>query len=88
MQQLTQGGSACLMHGRSDNRLQGLQIQATALTAILKDHLQPSAYFARDSLLDRFCRFFSCGDRETASGRRRQIFSLTSSNSALNWRKR
>jgi hypothetical protein len=76
------------MQGGSDRRLQGFQIQAAPLAAILKDHPQQLAYFARDFLLDGFCRFFSCADREPATGRRWQIFALTSSNSALNWRKR
>ncbi len=83
-QELTQGRSAGLMHGRPDGCLQGFQIQLVTLAAVLQDHLQEAAHFTRDFLLDCCCRFFSCRDRELSTGRTRQIFSLTASNSALN----
>ena len=58
-----------------------------ALYVLLK--IEQAALLETDDLtLDLFCRFFSCGDKEPATGRRWQIFSLTSSSSALNWRKR
>jgi hypothetical protein len=54
------------MQGGSDRRLQGFQIQAGPLAAILKDHPQQLAYFARDFLLDGF-RYESREGEESAA---------------------
>ena len=63
MQQLAQGRRASLMQGGSQGHLDGFQVQPAALGAILKDQPQQMAYFARNFLLERFGRFFSCGVR-------------------------
>jgi hypothetical protein len=69
-----------LVCGGTGGHFDRLQIKLTALTQTLEDHLQQSGYFLRDFPLDRFRRFFSCGDSDSATGRARQIFSFTSSN--------
>src|ERR1700730_3957390 len=78
------------MHGRAYRHLQGFQIETAGLAAILEDDAQPSIYFARDFLPDRFGVFFSAGVCSCSSkGRKRQIAALTSTNSRLNcshWR--
>jgi hypothetical protein len=47
------------MHGGTHGHLDGLQIEASRLTAGVEDHAQELVYFARDFLLDRLGRFFS-----------------------------
>ena len=69
------------MHDRTHDHLGGFQVQASRLVAAVEDDAQELVYFARDFLLDGFRRFFSCGERVSAIGRARQIFSLTSSSS-------
>jgi hypothetical protein len=59
----------------------GLQIQMSRLAAAVEDDAQQPVYFARDFLADGFRRFFSSGERVSATGRARQIRSFTSSNS-------
>lgn len=56
-------------------------IQASRLAAVVEDEAQQLVYFARDFLLDGFRRFFSSGVRVSATGRARQIFSLTANSS-------
>jgi hypothetical protein len=51
------------------------------LAALLENDAQQLVYFARDLLPDRFRRFFSSGERLSSTGRKRQIFSFTSSKS-------
>jgi hypothetical protein len=41
-------------------------------------------YFSRDFLADGFGRFFSCGVSISSIGRKRQIFSFTSTKERLN----
>ena len=65
-----------------------LPIKLTALTQTLEDYLQQCGYFLRNFMLDRFRRFFSCGDNDSDTGRARQIFSFTSTRSLARWRKR
>ena len=82
--QAQQFGQHCrpnLMHDRPHDHLGGFQIQAPRLAAAVEDDAQQLAYFARDFLLDGLRRFFSSGDKVSATGRARQIFSLTSSSS-------
>lgn len=76
------------MHDRSHDHLDGFQVQASRLTVAVVDDAQQLIYFARDFLADGFRRFFSSGDRVSAAGRARQIFSLTSNSSWLSRRKR
>jgi hypothetical protein len=88
LQQLAQGGGASAMHGRAHRRFQRFQIHTPRLVAALEHYTQQLLYFARDFLVDGFGRFFSSGDRVASTGRARQIFSFTSSNSWLSCRKR
>ena len=81
MQQFGQRGGPRLMHGRAHSHLDGFQIQTPRLAATVEDDAQQLVYFARDFLPDGFGRFFSSGERVSATGRARQIFSFTSSNS-------
>jgi hypothetical protein len=76
LQQLTKGHSAGLVHGATQGHFCGFQIQPAVFAAVLQDHLQQSAYFVGDFLLDRFGRFFPCGVRAWSKGRKAQILSL------------
>ena len=69
------------MHDRPHQHLGGFQIQVPRLAAAVEDDAQQLVYFARDFLADGFRRFFSSGERVSATGRARQILSFTSSNS-------
>ena len=69
------------MHDRPHDHLSGFQVQVSRLAAAVEDDAQQMVYFARDFLLDGFRRFFSSGETVSATGRARQIFSLTSSRS-------
>jgi hypothetical protein len=80
LQQFAEGGGASPMQGRAHRRFDGFQVETAALAATLEEDAQQWLYFARDFLLDRGGRFFSCGDRVSSTGRARQIFSFTSSN--------
>jgi hypothetical protein len=83
-QQLGQGGGAGMMHGRAHDHLNGFQIHVTGLLHTGENGSQQLFYFARDFLLDRICRFFSCSLSSGCSrGRNRQIFSFTSRNERL-----
>ena len=83
LQQLAERRGPGVMHGRTHRHLGGLQIEAAGLAAALEDHTQQLVYFTRDLLADRFGRFFYSGVRVSATGRKRQICSLTSTNSWL-----
>jgi len=51
------------------------------VAAFLKNNMQQTVYFAGNLALDRFGRFFSCGDGDASSiGRERQICVLISTN--------
>jgi hypothetical protein len=67
------------MHGRAGRHFHGFQIEASRFAESGEDHTQQLTYFPRDFLLDRFGRFFSCGDSVlTWAGRIWQIRALTS----------
>ena len=85
LQQLTEGRCAGLMQGRTDGQLHRLQIQAAGLLALGEDAPQQRCYFARDLGVDRRGRFFSSGVSVSSTGRNAQIFSLTSTTSALSF---
>ena len=76
------------MHHRPHDHLGGFQVQAPRLAAAVENDAQQLVYFARDFLLDGFRRFFSSDERVSATGRARQIFSLTSNSSRLSSRNR
>src|SRR5271165_2575163 len=69
------------MHGRTHRHLDGLQIQTPRPAPAVEDDAQQLAYLACNFLLDRFRRFFSSGESVSATGRARQIWALTSTNS-------
>src|ERR1035438_384439 len=67
------------MHGGADGCLDTFQIELASGLAVAENDAQQLLYFAGDFLLDRLCRFFSWADCSACStGRRRQIFRLTS----------
>ena len=70
LQEFAQRGCPGMVHGRAHSHLDGLQIQVPQLTATVKDDAQQLVYFARDFLADRFSRFFSSGNKESASAGR------------------
>lgn len=81
-QQFGQSAGAGRVHGRPDQHLDGFQIQMSHLADAGEDGAQQLLYFARDFLVDGFRRFFSCSLCGGSSiGRKRQIFSLTSTKS-------
>ena len=84
---LQQFGERCgpsPMHRRAHSHFDRFQIQTLALAAIVKDGTEQLVYFARDFLLNRFRRFFSCSlDGCSSTGRSQQIFSLISTNVRL-----
>lgn len=66
------------MQGGAEAHLHCLQIQTAGLLALGQDPAQQGGYFARDLPVDCFGRFFSSGVNVSSTGRRVQIFSLTS----------
>ena len=76
------------MHGVARRRFDGLQVEAARLPLTGTKNLQQRVYFGGDYLLDRRCRFFPWGVKDSSTGRAWQIFSLTSSNWRLSSRKR
>ena len=77
-QQSSQGGRPGLMHAGAHKHLDGFQIETPRLTASAENDAQQLVYFARDFLADSCRRFFSCGVSVSSTGRRAQMFSLTS----------
>src|SRR5262245_22262547 len=72
------------MQGGAHGHLCGLQIQVPRLAPLLENHPQELIYFARDLLLDRCRRFFSCSvSGSSSTGRKRQIAALVSTNARL-----
>jgi hypothetical protein len=81
LQQFGQGRGAGVVHRRANRHFDSFQVQAYRLIAALEEEAQQLFYFARNLLADGLRRFFSSGERVSATGRARQIFSFTSSNS-------
>ena len=81
LQQFGQGCGAGVVHRRANRHFDSFQVQASRLVAAREEDTQQLFYFARDLLTDGLGCFFSCGERASATGRARQIFSFTSSNS-------
>jgi hypothetical protein len=72
------------MHGGADGCLDTLQIKAAVDFAVAENDAQQLLYFAGNFLLDRFRRFFSWAVCAVCStGRKRQIFRLTSTRSSV-----
>jgi hypothetical protein len=85
LQQMTEGDCAGLMQGGTEGHLHRFQIQLTGLLALGEDATQQHGHFACDLGLDRRGRFFSSGVNVSSTGRNAQIFSLTSTTSALSF---
>ena len=84
LQQFRQRRSPSLMHGGADGSFDRFQVKAAGLAAVLKDDVQQAVYFAGNFFLDDFRRFFSWAvDSVCSTGRKRQIFRLTSTNSPV-----
>src|ERR1019366_8937472 len=78
-----------MVHGGAHQHLGGLQFQMSRWAAVVENHTQQLAYFARDLLLDRFGRFFSWADGWCSStGRNWQTCSLTYKSLSPSSRKR
>ena len=91
LEQLRAGSVQC----RTGGRLQRFQVPVLLLAPGGEDQSQQLFDFLGDFLLDRRGRFFSCGVTDAAdsdscsTGRKRQIFSLTSMSSRLScWKRR
>ena len=78
LQQPRERCRARLVHGGAKGRLHSLQIDASTTVTLGVDALQQCGYFARDLRLDRLGRFFPSVVSVSSTGRRAQIFSLTS----------
>src|ERR1035437_7194655 len=79
LQEFAQRSCPSVVHGRAHRHLDSLQIEAARFAASTKDDAQELIYVVRDCLKDRFGRFFSCSVCSVSStGRKRQIFRLTS----------
>ena len=84
LQQLCQRGSPGQQQGRSQTHLDSFQIELALLVSLVNHRPQEAFYFAREFLMDRLRRFFSwtvCTGCST--GRKRQIFRFTSTNSPV-----
>ena len=77
LQQLTEA-AAPPDAGGTEGHLHRLQIQVAGLPALGENTAQQRGYFARDLGVDRRGRFFSSGVNVSSTGRKAQIFSLTS----------
>jgi len=83
-QQVRQRTSPGPVHGRSQNGLDRFQIERGAPAALLKNNPQEAVYFAGNFLLDGLRRFFPWAVCAVCStGRKRQIFRLTWTNSPV-----
>jgi hypothetical protein len=78
LQQLSERRRSRLVHGRAKSRLHRFQISAPTAAALGEDAPEQRGYFPRDLRLDRLGRFFSSGVSVSSTGRKAQIFSLTS----------
>jgi hypothetical protein len=81
VQQFGQGLGTGVVHRRANRHFDSFQVQASCLVAACEEDAQQLFYFARDLLADGLRRFFSSGERASATGRARQMFSFTSNNS-------
>ena len=85
-QQLTQTSGTGLLQGGAQSHLHRFQVHCARLVTCGEYHSQQRVYFPRDFLMDRSSRFFSSAVQSPgscSSGRRRQIFSLMVTSSAL-----
>lgn len=85
-EKLAQTSGTGLLQGSAQGHLHRFQVQFASLASCGEYHPQQCIYFPRDFLIDRSSRFFSCAVQTPAScarGRRRQIFSLRVTSSAL-----
>jgi hypothetical protein len=76
-------GGARPMHCGASGRFDRFQIETALLAEPGEGDLEQPIYFESDFPMDRFRRFFSCADKASSTGRKRQIFSLTATKSRL-----
>jgi hypothetical protein len=85
-EKLAQTSRTSLLQGGTQGHLHRFQIHCASLVTCSEYHSQQRIYFPRDFLMDRSSRFFSSAFQPPDScswGRRRQIFSLIVTSSAL-----
>lgn len=82
-QQMIKCGSTRPMHRGASGCFDCLQIETPVFANSRESGAEQPIYFEGDFPMDRFRGFFSCGVAVSATGRRRQIFSLTSTKSRL-----
>ena len=85
-EKLAQTSGTGLLQGGAQGHLHGFQVQCASLVTCREYYAQQRIYFPRDFLMDRSSCFFSCAVQPSgscSSGRRRQIFSLMVTSSAL-----
>ena len=81
LQQFGQGCGAGVLHRRPNRHFDSFQVQSSRFVAAREEDAQQLFYFPRDLLADGLRRFFSSSESVSETGRDRQIFSFTSSNS-------
>lgn len=77
-QQLTECRCSGPMHAGAEGHFHRLQIHVPCLSALSEDAAQQCGYFARNFPYGSPRLFFPCAVSASSSGRRAQIFSLTS----------
>ncbi len=77
-QQMMKYGSARPVHRRASGRFDCLQIETALFAQSGESDMEQVIYFEGDFPMDRFRGFFSCDSAISATGRTRQICSLTS----------
>jgi hypothetical protein len=85
-EKLAQTSGTGLLQGGAQGHLHRFQVYGASLVTCGEYHSQQRIYFPRDFLMDRNSRFFSSAFQPPDScsrGRRRQIFSLIVTSSAL-----
>jgi hypothetical protein len=83
-QQPAQSGCPGVVHGIADPHFHRLQLDAARPAPFAKRHSQKFGYLLPDLLLNRFGRFFSCGDKVSSTGRARQSSALVTTKARLN----
>lgn len=83
-QQPAQSGCPGMVHRIADQHFYRLQLDAARPAPFAQRHSQKFGYLLADLLLNRFGRFFSCGDKVSSTGRARQSSSLVATKARLN----
>jgi hypothetical protein len=83
-QQSAQSGCPGMVHGIAHQHFHRFQLDAARPAPFAQRHSQKFGYLLADLLLNRFGRFFSCGDKVSSTGRARQSSSLVATKVRLN----